>query len=155
MEPHLAKPDPAIPPSWPVGDAYLQQAEAALPAVTYKDIFRDPRLQTLAAQALLNNRDLMVAAANIAAAREQYRIQRAQQFPQLDAHAGVTVSGSRSGSSSGSGSGSGSGSRSGSSSGSGSGSGSGSSNSDISANYTAGLSVPTFELDLFGRLRSL
>jgi multidrug efflux system outer membrane protein len=140
MEPHLAKPDPAIPPSWPVGDAYLQQTEAALPAVTYTDIFRDPRLQTLTAQALINNRDLMVTAANIAAAREQYRIQRAQQFPQLDANAGVTVTGARSGSSSGSGSGSGTGS---------------SSTSDISASYTAGLSVPSFELDLFGRLRSL
>ena len=58
-----------------------RQAEAALPAVTYQHIFRDPRLQTLIAQALANNRDLMVAAANIAAAREQYRIQRAQQLP--------------------------------------------------------------------------
>ena len=52
---------------------YLRQSEAALPAVTYKQVFRDPRLQTLIAQALVNNRDLMIAAANIAAAREQYR----------------------------------------------------------------------------------
>ena len=74
-------PMPAIPPSWPAGDAYLRQSEAALPAVTYRDIFRDPRLQALIEQALANNRDLMVAAANIAAAREQYRIQRAEQFP--------------------------------------------------------------------------
>ena len=34
-----------MPPSWPVGDAYLRQTEAALPAVTYRDVFRDPRLQ--------------------------------------------------------------------------------------------------------------
>ena len=66
------------------------RAEAALPAVTYRDIFRDPRLQALIEQALANNRDLMVAAANIAAAREQYRIQRADQFPQVDASAGAT-----------------------------------------------------------------
>jgi multidrug efflux system outer membrane protein len=140
MEPHLDKVDPAIPASWPVGSAELAQSEAALPAVTYKQIFTDPRLQTLIEQALVNNRDLMTAAANIAAAREQYRIQRAQQFPQLNASAGVTVSGQRSG---------------GSNSGSNSGSGSGNSGSGVSASYTAGLSVPSFEVDLFGRLRSM
>ena len=141
MEPRLGQPDPAIPPSWPVGDAYLVQSEAALPTVTYKQVFRDPRLQTLISQALVNNRNLMAAASNIAAAREQYRIQRAQLFPQLDAAAGVTVTGERSSSSS-SGSGSGSGST-------------GASSRTIVANYTAGLSVPSFELDLFGRIRSL
>ena len=31
MEPHYVRPDPAIPASWPVGDPYLRQAEAALP----------------------------------------------------------------------------------------------------------------------------
>ena len=60
---------------------------SALPASPISDIFRDPRLQTLIAQALVNNRDLMIAAANIAAAREQYHIQRAQLFPQVDASA--------------------------------------------------------------------
>src|SRR5256885_2394156 len=116
MEPKLGRPDPAIPASWPVGSPYLARSEAALPALTYQQIFTDPRLQTLIAQALVNNRDLMAAAANIAAAREQYIIQRAQQFPQLDAAAGVTVTGNRSnsGSSGGSGSGAGSGSGSGS-----------------------------------------
>lgn len=123
MEPKLARVDPAIPPSWPVGSAALTQAEAALPSLTYKQVFTDARLQTLIAQALVNNRDLLIAAANIAAAREQYRIQRAQQFPQLGAQAGVTVSGDR--------------------------------EKDVSAQYQAGLNVPSFELDLFGRVRSL
>jgi len=136
MEPHLARPDPAIPPSWPVGNAYLSQSEASLPTVTYRQILRDARLQTLIAQALNSNRNLMVAAANIAAAREQYRIQRAQQFPQLDAGAGVTVTGERSSSSSSS-------------------TPSSSSSAKVAAQYTAGLSVPSFEIDLFGRLRSL
>jgi len=134
MEPAYVPPSPAIPSSWPVGDPYLRAAEAPLPAVRYTDVFRDPRLQSLIGQALLNNRDLMVAAANIAAAREQYRIQRASQFPTLDASAGATVSGSRSNGSSGN---------------------SGNSGSGVSADYNAGLSVPSFELDLFGRLRSL
>ena len=123
LEPHYVRPTPAIPASWPVGDAYLRQSEATLPAVTYQDIFRDPGLQTLIGQALVNNQDLMAAAANIAAARAQYRIQRANQLPTLNANGGVTVTGDKA--------------------------------SDVSAQYQAGLSVPSFELDLFGRLRSL
>jgi multidrug efflux system outer membrane protein len=123
LEPHYVRPEPAVPVSWPAGDAYLAQSEAGLPAVTYKDIFRDPRLQALIAEALTNNRDLMAAAANIAAAREQYRIQRAGQLPQVDAGAGVTANGDKT--------------------------------RNVNASYTAGLSVPSFELDLFGRQRSL
>jgi multidrug efflux system outer membrane protein len=123
MEPRLGRPDPAIPPSWPAGDAALKQSEAALPAVTYRDIFRDSRLETLIAQALVNNRDLMAAAANINAAREQFRIQRAQQFPQLNAGVNATIAGTK--------------------------------DEGASGNFQAGLSVPSFELDLFGRLRSL
>lgn len=123
MEPTLGRPDAAIPASWPVGSPYLAQAEAALPAVTYKQIFTDVRLQTLIGEALANNRDLMAAAANIAAAREQYRIQRANQLPKLNANAGATVSGDK--------------------------------DKDVSANFQAGLQVPDFEIDLFGRLRSL
>ena len=123
LEPRYVRPDPAIPASWPSGDAFLRRSEAALPAVTHRDIFRDARLQALIGQALGNNRDLMVAAANIAAAREQYRIQRSRQLPQLDANAGATVSGDR--------------------------------DDGASADFQAGLGVPSFELDLFGRLRSL
>ena len=118
MEPKYARPAPAIPASWPVGDPYLAQAEVGLPVLTYQQVFQDPRLQSLIAQALANNRDLMVAASNIASAREQYRIQRAQQLPTLNAAASATVSGD-------------------------------------SRDYNLGLQVPSFELDLFGRVRSL
>jgi multidrug efflux system outer membrane protein len=123
MEPRYVRPDPAIPASWPVGDPYLAQAEVGLPVLTYSQVFQDPRLQTLIAEALANNRDLMIAASNIAAAREQYHIQRAQLLPTVNAGAGVTVSGDKSG--------------------------------DVKADYNAGVQVPNFELDLFGRVRSL
>jgi len=66
FEPHYQRPEPPVPPSWPVGDSYLRQSEAALPSVTYRDIFRDPKLQEIIAEALVNNRDLRIAAANIA-----------------------------------------------------------------------------------------
>lgn len=152
LEPRLAQPNPSIPASWPVGDPYLIAAEAGLPALTYKQVFTDPRLQTLIAQGIANNRNLMAAGANIAAAREQYRIQRAQQFPMLNATAGATLSGSRSSSGSGSGSGSGNGGGSGNGNGGGNG---GSSSSGVSAQFDAGLQVPSYEVDLFGRLQSL
>ena len=118
LEPKYVRPDSAVPASWPIGDSYLVAAEAGLPALTYRQVFTDPRLQTLIAQGIANNRNLMTAAANIAAAREQYRIQRAQQFPQLNASAGATTTGKDS-------------------------------------QFQAGLQVPSFEVDLFGRLRSL
>jgi multidrug efflux system outer membrane protein len=118
MEPPLPPMPLPVPPSWPAGDPYLLQSEAPLPTVTYRDVFRDPRLQTLIVEALANNRDLRVAAANIAAARAQVRITRANQLPELDAAGRATVTG----------------------------------NAD---NYSVGLSIPSFEIDLFGRLRSL
>jgi len=123
MQPKYVQPDPSIPASWPVGDPYLVAAEAGLPALTYKQVFTDPRLQTLIAQAIANNRDLRTAAANVAAAREQYRIQRASQLPTVDASGGATFSGDK--------------------------------DNGVSARYDAGISVPSFEIDLFGRLRSL
>src|SRR3954470_17500003 len=95
MEPAYVRPNAAIPASWPVGDPYLAQAEVGLPVLTYQQVFQDPRLQTLIAEALTNNRDLMVAASNIAAAREQYRIQRADLLPTLNAAGGVTVTGDK------------------------------------------------------------
>jgi multidrug efflux system outer membrane protein len=121
LEPAYVRPAPAVPQSWPVGDSYLAQSEAGLPALTYKDVFRDPRLQSLIAQALVNNRDLMVAAANIAAAREQYHIQRADLLPQVNASGGATVAGGN----------------------------------GNNSNFNIGVGVPSFELDLFGRIRSL
>ena len=123
MEPHYARPEAAVPPSWPAGDPYLRQSEATLPAVTYQEIFRDPRLQSLIEQGLINNQDLALAAANSAAARAQHRIQRAELFPEVDAQAGVT--------------------------------GVKNDNSGANAQLTAGIGIPSFELDLFGRIRSL
>lgn len=86
MAPRYVRPELPVPPSWPVGDAYLRQAEAALPAVTYPQVFRDPRLQQVIARALANNRDLRIAVANIEQARALYRVQRAAQLPQIDAN---------------------------------------------------------------------
>ncbi|MXP27657.1 efflux transporter outer membrane subunit [Porphyrobacter algicida] len=90
LAPKTVLPPPPVPASWPVGDAYLARSEAKLPVVSYTEVFRDRRLQQLIGQALINNRDLRVAAANIVAARAQVRATRAQQFPQIGVTGSVT-----------------------------------------------------------------
>jgi len=117
MEPKYTRPDLPVLPSWPVGDAYLAQSEAALPSYAWPDVFTDPRLQAIIGQALTNNQDLARAAANIVAAREQYRIQRADLLPQLDASAGYR-------------------------------------RTDSGETVSLGLSIASYELDLFGRVRA-
>jgi multidrug efflux system outer membrane protein len=83
LAPDNARPAAPVPQSRPAGDAYLLQTEAALPAVSYRDVFRDPRLQTLIGQALANNRDVRIAAANLAAARARVGVVRSAQFPEV------------------------------------------------------------------------
>lgn len=142
MAPKYVQPDLPVPPSWPVGDAYLAQSEAALPVMGFRQLFSDPRLVQVIEQALANNRDLRVAAADIAAARAQSRIQRAAQLPQVNAAAGgtrfdngtanqnrnqdVDIGNSPA-----------------------------ASRSTAGSRYTADVSTTAFEIDLFGRLQSL
>jgi multidrug efflux system outer membrane protein len=92
MDPHYVRPTPAAPSRWPSGDAYQRADEAPLPSVSYRDIFRDPRLQQVIEQGLANNQDLRQAIANIQSARGLYRVQRAALFPTVDASAGDTIS---------------------------------------------------------------
>ncbi len=89
LAPKTTLPPPPVPQGWPVGDAYLIESEAALPILSYKQLFTDARLQSLVEQALANNRDLRTAYANLAAARAQVRVSRAAQFPAI----GVSASG--------------------------------------------------------------
>jgi multidrug efflux system outer membrane protein len=159
MDPKDVRPASPVPASWPVGDAYLRQSEAALPVVSYRDVFVDPRLQTLIGQALTNNRDLRVAAANILVARAQYRIQRAALFPQVDAtlsyrrsRNGTTAFSGSSGGNGGTGTGTGTG---GTGDGTGTGTGGVVRTASTNEQFGADLGITAFELDLFGRLRSL
>lgn len=101
LAPKTVLPPPPVPQSWPVGDAYLLQSEAALPILSYQSVFTDPRLQSLAEQALANNRDLRIAYANVAAARAQARVTRAGQFPEIGISGGAGYSDSNGASGSG------------------------------------------------------
>ncbi|EHK66027.1 efflux transporter outer membrane subunit [Achromobacter arsenitoxydans] len=60
--------------------------------VTWQQFFGDPLLKRLIAKSLELNQDLAAATARIDQARAFYRIERANQLPQLDAGAGVSRS---------------------------------------------------------------
>lgn len=163
LQPPNVRPIAAIPPAWPTGDAYPRLAEAALPTVSYRDVFRDPNLQAVIARALANNQDVRVALANVTAARALYRVQRAQLLPEIDATGRVSTSDTgSSGASVGTGTiGTGVDGGTGTAGTTGTGTGTGATGTTVSSSggrrtvYTAELGLASFELDLFGRLRSL
>ena len=134
FEPHYVRPASPVPPSWPQGDAYLTQSEAALPSVDYRQVFKDPRQQQIITQALQNNRDLRVSVANIEQARAEYRIQRADLLPEIDATGQASFRGG---------------------SGSSASSGGATASGGAKRSYSVDVGASAFEIDLFGRVRSL
>jgi multidrug efflux system outer membrane protein len=82
-----SRPEPPIPSEWPAGPAYdsAYKGEAAPVPDRWREFYADERLQKIIEVALANNRDLRAAAVNIEKARNLYRIQRAQLFPEVDA----------------------------------------------------------------------
>jgi multidrug efflux system outer membrane protein len=131
LAPAYHQPELPVPANWPAGDAYLRNSEAALPSYSYRDVFTDPRLRAVIDQALANNQDVSLAVANIAAARARYRVQRAELLPEIEV--GASYRRADNGASS-------------------SGSTAASGEHD---EFSADASVAAYELDLFGRLRSL
>src|SRR3954468_4114803 len=87
LAPKYVRPAGAVPAALPHGGIYPPAASDA-PDVTrigWRDFFIDERLRRVIEQGLYNNRDLRIAAANVLAARAQYRIQRADQLPTINA----------------------------------------------------------------------
>jgi len=85
MMPTYERPAAPVATDWPgvaPGSASAPAAEVA-----WQDFFADPALKQLIDIALLNNRDLRVAALNIEQARSQLGIKRADQFPSVNAAA--------------------------------------------------------------------
>lgn len=92
VQPNLPVPD-AYPAEWM--NAAPSTGEPSVANVGWEDFFSDAELRSLMARALANNRDIRMAAARVAQARGQWRIQGAALYPQLDAHiGGVTGNGS-------------------------------------------------------------
>jgi multidrug efflux system outer membrane protein len=132
MAPRYARPDAPVASAYPDNPAAQATAPTALSAseIGWREFFPDQRLQALIAAALENNRDLRVAALRIEEARAQYNIQSADLLPNLNA----TASGTRARTPS---------------------SVSFTGASILTSNYQVGLSLASFELDFFGRVRSL
>jgi multidrug efflux system outer membrane protein len=90
LAPKYQRPSEPTPASFPAGPAYAPPPGANVSPVGWQDFFSDPKLKRVIQEALVNNRDLRVAVANIAAARAQYHVQRAALFPTLTANATAT-----------------------------------------------------------------
>lgn len=128
--PDYQRPEAPVAASWPQGAAYAEAGSAVAELPEWRSFFRDPALQQLIGVALDNNRDLRVAALNVEAYQALHRIQRAELFPQVDARGSGTrqrlpADLTRTG------------------------------QAETNGEYGATVGVSAWELDLFGRLRSL
>ena len=142
LTPPYATPRPAIASGWPVHDPQLIASESQLSSLDYRSVFLDPRLRRIVAQSLTYNQDIRLAVANIAAARGLYRVQRSALLPTIAASgdASFRYSGGGNGASS---------------SGTTSGAGGTNGREGTSASYSVDIGASAFEIDLFGRVRSL
>lgn len=117
-------------PEAPFAASWEQQAQSSARVPQWEQFFRDPDLQLLIHTALEHNRDLRVAALNLEAFRAQYRIERSALFPSIDATGGGTRQRipdkvSPTG------------------------------DAYINSQYAAAVGMTAWELDFFGRIRSL
>jgi len=134
MAPKYSRPAAPVPAAWPQGPSYREAAGASPDTVVadipWQKFFVDEKLRKLVALALENNRDLRVAALNIERSMAQYQISRSELLPKVDANASATyqrLAEDFSG-------------------------------TGIPLNihqYNVGLGISSYELDLFGRVRSL
>jgi len=130
--PDYQRPEAPVAGQYPQGPAYSPAQAPAQAAAEqgWKQFFHDPALQQLIQVALENNRDLRVAALNIDAFAAQYRIQRADLFPAVSANGTgsrqrLPARASQTG------------------------------EAGITSSYSATVGISAYELDLFGRVRSL
>ena len=130
MNPIYKRPDAPVAATFAGGSATSASATRAAIDIGWREFFPDQRLQLLIATALENNRDLRTAALRIEEARSLYNIQSADLLPNLNG----TATGARVRTP---------------------GSLTPQNRPLISSSYQVGFSLASFELDFFGRVRSL
>ncbi len=126
------QPQLPVPAAWPVNPGMQEEAPGVAIAfnMDWKEFFMDKQLQSVIQLALENNRDLRMAGLNIEKAQAMFRIQRAEQYPTVAASAGVDsyrVPEKMTGGD----------------------------DPQTVVKYTAGLGLASWELDFFGRIKSL
>ncbi len=130
LAPRYERPASPAPQAWPQGDAYAPTEAGKAADLAWRDFFTDARLKSVIELALANNRDLRVAILNIEAARAQFREQRANLLPTVAASGSATSERTPAGLSQ------------------------FGSKRDVRI-YSADVGISAFELDLWGRIRSL
>jgi len=89
LAPDYTRPESPVTDGWPSGAAYQEATTGdgapAVPELRWRDFFTDEKLQEVIAEALNNNRDLRLAALNVQRARALYGIQRGELLPSLNA----------------------------------------------------------------------
>jgi multidrug efflux system outer membrane protein len=133
MAPRYERPAPPVADTWPTGAAYApsQESEVIAADIPWREFIKDDKLRQVIDQALANNRDLRITLANIQSARAQYRIQRSELLPNVNGDVSATRSKNLS-------------------------SFNGVSGRPVESEfYTASVGLSAFEIDLFGRVRSL
>src|SRR5664280_3149813 len=91
LAPKYTRPEAPMPAHWPMGMAYIYTENAAdestplASTLSWRDFITDDRLQKVIETALNNNRDLRLAALNVERARALYGIQRAELLPAVSA----------------------------------------------------------------------
>jgi multidrug efflux system outer membrane protein len=128
LAPNYERPALPIPSAWDTASG-IDSTSTAAAELPWRDYFTDTRLRTIIELALTNNRDLRIATLNIERARAMYRIQRSDLFPSVDAAAGQNAQRVPE-------------------------SLSPTGNATINRQYSAVVGT-SWELDLFGRIRSL
>ncbi len=133
LAPDYERPAAAIPDAWPQAAASTPADAASAPSahnLGWQDLVSSPRLREVIALALEHNRDLRVALLTMEQARAAYRIQDAPTVPTINGNAGMTATRTPAEASS-------------------------AGVDVISRTYSVGLGVSAWELDVFGRVRSL
>jgi multidrug efflux system outer membrane protein len=89
LTPQYTRPEAPVSADWPTGAAYKGVGTAldapAADELKWQEFFTDERLKQIIDTALNNNRDLRLAALNVERARALYGIQRAELFPSVNA----------------------------------------------------------------------
>ncbi len=132
MAPRYERPEAPVAAAWPAASMpdTVSGTQPQPTASDWRSMFKSPELQKLIETALANNRDLRIATLNVEAARAAYRIQRADLLPSVNASGtGTRQRIPENASATG--------------------------QSNIASSYSANVGATAFELDLFGRIRSL